>query len=267
MHSRKRPDNSGIDPAPEGTITVPDIRGDLHMHTTWSDGRNTVLEMARACVARGYEYIAITDHSRALPVARGLAPQRVRLQWAELDRVRALVPEIRMLRGLEVDILAGGRLDLPDEMLEQLDLVVVSVHSRLDLPRAQMTERVIRAMSHPAVDVLGHPTGRMPGRRKPSDVDIDAVLRAAAEFGVAVEINAQPHRLDLDVEQARRARELGVRIAIDTDAHTIAELAFMSDGVAHARQAGLAPADAINTLPRSEFLAWLARHRRLPDTA
>jgi DNA polymerase (family 10) len=211
--------------------------------------------------------MAITDHSRALPVARGLAPERVRLQWAELDRVCALVPEIRILRGLEVDILASGALDLSDEMLAQLDLVVVSVHSRLDMPRTQMTDRIIRALSHPSVAVLGHPTGRMLGHRKPSDLDMDAVLRAAAELGVAVEINAQPHRLDLDVEHARRARELGVRVAIDTDAHAVSALDFMNGGVEQARRAGLAPVDVVNTLPRSEFLDWLARHRPLPDRA
>lgn len=243
------------------------IRGDLHMHTTWSDGRDTVERMARACLERGYAYMAVTDHSRSLRIARGLSPERLRMQWAEIERVRTLVPGIRILRGLEVDILPAGTLDLPDEMLDALDVVVVSVHSGLDMPGTRLTDRVIRAMSHPAVDILGHPTGRMIGRRPPSDIDLDAVLRAAAELGVAVEINAQPHRLDLDADHARRARDLGVRLAVDTDAHAVDALDYMSAGLSLASRAGLEPADIINTFSLPALEAWLVGHRPSPDTA
>ncbi|MGD8279415.1 MAG: PHP domain-containing protein [Gemmatimonadota bacterium] len=263
MNPARATDNTEADPVRDPGIVV---RGDLHLHTTWSDGRDTVERMARACLSRGYAYLAITDHSRSLRVARGLSPERLRMQWAEIDRVRARVPEIRILRGLEVDILPSGGLDLPDDMLEALDLVIISVHSRLDMPRARFTDRVIRAMSHPATDILGHPTGRMIGRRKPSDLDLDAVLRAAAELDVAVEINAQPHRLDLDADNARRAREIGVRLAIDTDAHAVGALDYMAAGLRLAADAGLASTDVLNasTLPALE--AWLARDRSLPDT-
>jgi DNA polymerase (family 10) len=264
MNPPGAPDNTGNDRPPPAAIAV---CGDLHMHTTWSDGRDTIERMARACLARGYAYMAITDHSRSLRVARGLSHERLRMQWAEIQRVRALLPGIRILRGLEVDILPGGGLDLPDEMLAELDLVIASLHSRLDMPRIQLTDRVIRALSHPAVDILGHPTGRMIGRRDPADLDLDAVLRAAATFGVALEINAQPHRLDLDARNARRARELGARLAIDTDAHAVSALDFMTAGLRLAASADIGSSDVVNAMPLPSFEAWLARHRSPPDTA
>ncbi len=264
MNPPEAPNNIGIVPPAAAGITV---HGDLHTHTTWSDGRDTLERMANACLARGYAYMAITDHSRSLRVAHGLSHERLRMQWAEIERVRALVPGIRILRGLEVDILPGGGLDLPDEMLAELDLVIASVHSRFDMPRTRLTDRVIRAISHPAVDILGHPTGRMIGRRNPSDLDLDAVIRAAAELGVAVEINAQPHRLDLDADNARRARDLGARLTVDTDAHSVSALDYMTAGLRLAESAGLDDRDLVNVLPLPALEAWLARHRSLPDTA
>jgi DNA polymerase (family 10) len=266
MSFPESPDDTGVTPPPDDRPRLA-VLGDLHLHTTWSDGRDTIERMASACLARGYAYMAVTDHSRSLRVARGLSHERLRMQWAEIDRVRTLVPGIRILRGLEVDILQGGSLDLTDELLDQLDVVIASVHSRFDMPRTQLTDRVIRAISHPAVDILAHPTGRMIGRRKPSDLDLDAVIRAATELGVTMEINAQPHRLDLDADNARRARELGARLSVHTDAHSVSALDYMSAGLRLASSAGLDERDLVNAWPLPELLAWLARHRSLPDTA
>jgi len=264
MNSPEAPNNTGIPSPAAARITV---HGDLHLHTTWSDGHDTIERMANACLARGYAYMAVTDHSRSLRIARGLSHERLRMQRAEIDRVRTLLPGIRILRGLEVDILPGGALDLPDEMLAELDIVIASVHSRLDMPRTRLTDRVIRAISHPAVDILGHPTGRMIGRRNPSDLDLDAVLRAAAELGVAIEVNAQPHRLDLDADNARRARQLGARLTIDTDAHDVSALEYMTAGLRLATSAGIGDADVVNAMPLASLDVWLATHRSPPDTA
>jgi DNA polymerase (family X) len=234
-----------------------DLAGDLQMHSTWSDGKNSIEEMAVACAARGYQYFAITDHSRSLAMVRGLDEQRLRQQWREIDELAGRHPEIRILKGMEVDILADGSLDLSEEGLAGLDLVVVSIHSRFELPPAEQTERILKALAHPRVHVLAHPTGRRIGKRKPIDFDHDAVFTAAAELGVAVEINAQPERLDLSDRLAMRARELGARLVISTDAHSVANLAFMRHGVAQARRAWLEPGDILNTLPLDRFLASL----------
>ncbi len=173
------------------------MRGDLHMHSTWSDGRNTIEEMVEACAARGYEYMVISDHSKVLAMAGGLDAYRLREQWKEIDEIRARHPEIRILRSMEVDILADGSLDLEDEMLAGLDLVLVSLHSQFDLPSGQQTERVLRALEHPEVNIFCHPTARLINRRRPAEMDMDTVLRRAAELGVAVELNSSPNRLDL----------------------------------------------------------------------
>lgn len=240
-------------------LEIGDLRGDLHMHSVWSDGRATLEEMVAACSARGYEYMAISDHSKALAMVQGLDAARLRLQWAEIEAVRARHPEIRLLRGLEVDILTDGSLDLEDEMLAGLDWVIVSVHSRFDLPAAEQTERILKAIRHPAVNVLAHPTGRLINRRKPFDFDLDAVLREAARLGVAVELNANPHRLDLKDTHLRRAKELGCKLVIDTDAHHPDHLALMRFGVDQARRAGLEARDVLNALPLAEFLPALKR--------
>jgi len=240
-------------------LTVEDLRGDLQMHSTWSDGRASIEEMAAACAARGYEYFAITDHSQALPMIGGLDAAAVRRQWEEIAEVQARHPEIRILRSLEIDVLADGSLDLDEETLAGLDLVVVSIHSRFDLPAAEQTERILRAVRHPEVDVLAHPLGRRLGRRRPMDFDLDAVLAACAEHGVAVEANASPERLDLPGPALARARELGVAVVVSTDAHSPRGLATIRHGVDQARRGGLEPRHVLNTLPLGELLERLAK--------
>jgi DNA polymerase (family 10) len=189
----------------------------------------------------------------------GLSPERLRLQWAEIEEVRGRLEGIELLKGLEVDILKDGSLDMPDEVLEGLDVVVASVHSFMSMDQTAMTDRIIRAMRHPLVDVLAHPTGRLLSRRPPYALDVEAVLQAAAELDVAVELNASPNRLDLSDVHVHRARELGVKVAIDTDAHSIRELATMRYGVQQARRGWLEARDVLNTMPLDAFRGWLNR--------
>jgi DNA polymerase (family 10) len=256
-----REDRGEIEAAEAGAlphlITVADIRGDLQMHSTWSDGKLSIAQMLDACAQRGYEYCAMTDHSKTLAMVRGLDAQRLAEQWREMDEVTAGRSDIRLLRSMEVDILRDGSLDLEDELLDRLDLVVVSIHTLLDLPEAQQTRRIVTALSHPGVHVLAHPTGRLINRRSPMAFDLEEVLQCAAEHGVAVELNAQPDRLDLRDTQVARARELGVKVVISTDAHHARELEFMRYGVEQARRAWLEPEHVLNTLPLEEFLAAL----------
>jgi DNA polymerase (family 10) len=248
-----REDRGEIEAAAAGRlpnlIRQEDLRGDLHMHSTWSDGRNSIEEMVEACAARGYEYMVISDHSKALSMVNGLDAYRLSQQWKEIDEVRARHPEIRVLRSMEVDILGDGSLDLEDEMLAGLDIVLVSLHSRLDLPENQQTERVLRALEHPAVSVFCHPTARIINRRKPVEMDIEVVLRRAAELGVAVELNSSPHRLDLKDTHLKLAKELGCKVMINTDSHRTRELDLMRYGVEQARRAGLEARDVLNTFP------------------
>lgn len=238
-------------------IALEDIRGDLHMHSDWSDGKDTMETMVAACVARGLAYMAITDHSPSVGIVRGLTSRDLERQADEIARLRAAFPQIRILHGIEVDILTDGSLDLPDETLERLDIVIASSHSALRMERARMTERVIRAISHPAVRVLGHATGRQIGRREPSMLDFDAVFAAAAEHGVAVELNAQPFRLDLNDTLVRRAHESGVLVSIGTDAHSTRSLDFMRGGVDQARRGWLERAHVVNAMEPERFDAWL----------
>jgi DNA polymerase (family 10) len=260
-----REDRGEIDAAERGElpelIAVSDIRGDLQMHSTWSDGRQSIEEMLDGCVARGYEYFAITDHSKALAMTGGLDAAKLREQWKEIDEIASRRDDIRILRGMEVDILADGSLDLEDAMLEQLDLVLVSVHSRLDLPSAQQTERVLRAIRHPAVHILAHPTGRLINRREPMQLDLDEVLRCAVEHRVIVELNAHPDRLDLRDTHLMRAKELGLRISIGTDAHRVGDLDLMDYGVEQARRAWLTSGDVVNAWPLEGVLEWLRSKR------
>jgi DNA polymerase (family 10) len=247
-------------------IELEDLRGDLHMHTDRSDGRDTLATMVRACQARGYGYCAITEHSQSLAMAQGFDTARVRSSIAEIEAVRRKAPDIQVLHGLEVDILGDGELDLDDEGLGLLDWVIVSLHSRLGQPRAEMTARVTRALAHPAVHVMGHPTARLIGQRDPVDLDIEAVLDAAAEHGVLMEINAQPDRTDLNDLHARMAKERGVKLVIDTDAHSVGQLDFVRYGVFAARRAGLEKGDVLNALDYPAFAAALAERmaRRKP---
>lgn len=240
-------------------VTLADILGDLQMHSTWSDGKASVEDMARACLERGYEYLAITDHSQAMAMVQGLTPQRAREQWAEVAEVQERLPAIRILRSAEVDILKDGALDLPDEILAELDVVVASVHSFMDQDKKTMTERVLRALRHPEVDILAHPTGRLLNRREPFPLDVEEVLAAAAELDVAVELNANPNRLDFSDVHVHRARELGVKVVVSTDAHSPRALDNMRFGVDQARRGWLTPADVLNALPLEGFLRWLGR--------
>lgn len=260
-----REDRGEIEAAARGPLPrlleLGDFRGDLHMHSTWSDGRASIEEMVAACAARGYAYLALADHSPALAMTGGLDAARLREQWREIAEVQARHPEIRILRSQEVDILADGRLDLDDESLGLLDLAVVSIHSRFELAPAAQTERILKALAHPKVDILAHPTGRLINRRKPIDFDLDAVLEACAELGVAVECNAHPDRLDLKDTHLARARELGVPVVISTDAHSVRDLDLMRFGLDQARRAALEPRHVLNTRPLEELLKGLRRHR------
>jgi len=244
-------------------IEASDLRGDLHMHTVASDGKATIEEMATAAAERGYEYIAITDHSQALAMANGLNEARMlehlaRIRQAEAEFQRAHAG-FRILAGVEVDILADGRLDLEDAVLAQLDLVIGSIHSRFDQSREETTARLLRAIANPNLDVLGHPSGRLLLRREAYAYDFEAVLQACAGAGVAMEINASPERLDLNDLQARRCKQQGVPVLIDTDAHHPRHLANIGYGLAMARRAWLEPGDVLNTLPAAEFLRRLRR--------
>jgi DNA polymerase (family 10) len=240
-------------------ISLEDIRGDLQMHSTWTDGKQSIEEMLEGCVARGYEYFAMTDHSKALAMTGGLDAAKLRKQWEQIDEVQERHPEIRILRGMEVDILAGGELDLEDEMLAELDVVLVSVHSRFDLPPVQQTERILKAVRHPAVNILAHPTGRLINRRDEMSFDLEEVLRCAAEHEVVVELNAHPDRLDLRDSHLIRARELGLEVVISTDAHRVDDLALMRYGVEQARRAWLTPKHVINAYPLERLLKTLSR--------
>lgn len=240
-------------------VRLDQIKGDLQMHSTWSDGAVSLEEMALACRDLGYEYIAITDHSQAMAMVQGLTPVRAREQWAEIDEIRERIDGIEIFKSVEIDILKDGSLDMPDDVLEELDVVVISVHSFMDMDRSTMTDRVLKAMAHPAVDILAHPTGRRINRREPFEMDVEAVLEAAADLGVAVELNANPNRLDLRDTHVYRARELGVPVVISTDAHAPRGLTDMRFGVDQARRGWLAPEDVLNTRSLSDFRAWLTR--------
>jgi len=240
-------------------VTLDDIRGDLQMHSTWSDGKNTIRKMAEACRERGYAYLAITDHSQQVSVTGGLDEERVEEQWEEIEEVRAELDDIRLFRSLEVDILKDGSLDLDEEHLDGLDIVLISVHSYMDLPRKDQTARIVTAVSHPAVHILAHPTGRRINRREPYDVDIEEVLHAAKENHVAVELNANPERLDLKDIHVQRARELGVPVVISTDAHSTNNLEYMRYGVDQARRGWLEKDDVLNTKTAKQLETWLEK--------
>jgi DNA polymerase (family 10) len=246
-------------------IELTDLRADLHMHTDRTDGRDTLETMVRAAKERGYEYVAITEHSKALAMARGFDAARVRQSVEEIAAVRRQVPGIEVLHGLEVDILAAGALDLDDETLALLDWVLVAIHSRLDQDAHVATGRVLQALEHPSVRAMAHPTGRMIGVREGVPLDLDRVFARAAERGIAMEINAQPERADLSDAHARLAHEMGVPLTIDTDAHSVAQLDFMRFGVFAARRAGLTREDVLNAFPCAELRA--ARRAATPRTA
>jgi DNA polymerase (family 10) len=238
-------------------IDLADMRGDLQMHTPASDGKNTLEEMAAKGLALGYEYIAITDHSKAVTVANGLDEKRTLEQIRKIHAANQSRPGIRILAGSEVDVLKNGKLDLDDEVLAQLDVVVVSVHSFMNLDRGAMTERMLAAIENPYTQIVGHPTGRLLLHRESSTYDMERILDAAHEHGVAMECNASPERLDLKDVHLRMAKERGVRIVISTDAHSTRMLDNMRYGVITARRGWIEKKDVLNALPLKEFLAAL----------
>jgi DNA polymerase (family 10) len=248
-------------------VELSDLRGDLHVHTDWSDGHDRPERMVEAAIARGYAYLAFTDHSQSLPVAGGLSIERLREQRRLIDGLNARYAPFWVLHSTEVDILPDGTLDYPDSALAELDLVTVSVHSAFDQPRERMTGRVLRALQHPSVDVLNHPTGRLLPRRSEVELDVEAVIQAAIDTGVALEIDGQPDRLDLNDVWARRAQDDGALLSCDSDAHSARQLELVRYAVATARRGWVEPRSVLNALPLERLLSHLARRRRPPRVA
>lgn len=246
-----REDRGEIEAARQGRlprlVALDDLRGDLHMHTRATDGNHSMEEMVRNAREHGYEYIAVTDHSRRVTMARGLDARRLSEQIKEVDRLNEKLDGITVLKGIEVDILEDGSLDLPDDVLKELDVTVCSVHYNRNLSRQKQTERIIRAMDNPCFKILGHPTGRLINEREPYDVDIERVLEAAKERGCFIELDAQPSRLDLPDTYCKLAKEMGVKIAISTDAHAVSGLDNIRFGIYQARRGWLEPEDVLNT--------------------
>ncbi|MEK6802835.1 MAG: DNA polymerase/3'-5' exonuclease PolX [Nitrospirota bacterium] len=236
-----------------------DLLGDLHAHTKATDGRHSLKEMAEAARHRGLKYLAITDHSRRLTMAKGLDPQRLLMQMDEIDQLNATLSGIRLLKGIEVDILEDGNLDLPDDVLGRLDLVIGAVHSYFRLSKAQQTERILNAMDHPHFSILAHPSGRLIDQREPYDVDMLRVIRKARERGCFLEVNAHPERLDLTDTYCQMAKEEGVLLAINTDAHSTLDLENIRFGIGQARRGWLEKADVVNSRPLQEVRTLLKR--------
>jgi DNA polymerase (family 10) len=236
-------------------ITQQDIRGDVHMHTVETDGRNTIEEMAEAARERGYQYMAITDHSKNLAFANGLDDARAVEHIKKIRAANDANPGIRIFAGIEVDILADGSLDLSDSVLEQMDLVIASVHSHFNQSPEEMTARLLKAIDNSNVSIIGHPTGRMLLRRDAYAYDMDAILKAAARNKVAMELNAYPDRLDLCDRHLRMAKQHGVKIVINTDSHHTSHMEKIRFGILQARRAWLTPDDVLNTLPVEQFVS------------
>lgn len=240
-------------------VELTDMRGDLHMHTTASDGMNSIREMAEAAKARGLKYIAITDHSKRVSMANGLDADRLRAHWAEIEKVRSQISGIEILKGIECDILEDATMDLPDEVLAEADWVIAVLHYGLKQPREQIDLRLLNAIRNPHVDIIGHLTGRLIGRRPGADMTFENVLKAAADHGVMLEINAHPSRLDLDDIHAAAAKDRGIPIVISTDSHSTQGFEVMQYGVFQARRAGLEAKDVANTDSFTQFRKRLKR--------
>jgi DNA polymerase (family X) len=240
-------------------VTRADIRGDLHVHSDWTDGTASISAMAEAAQAQGYEYIALTDHSRRVAMAHGLDPAGLARQSREIDRVNARLQGLTILKGIEVDILKDGTLDLPDANLTKLDIVIAAVHSYFDLPREAQTERVIKAMNNPYVSIIAHPTGRLIGQRDPYEIDIDRLISAAHRTGCYLEINAQPDRLDLNDLHIHAAKQVGIKFAISTDAHSTDSFQYIRFGIDQARRGWLTADDVVNTKPLAVLRRALSR--------
>ncbi|MFP4021564.1 MAG: PHP domain-containing protein, partial [Halanaerobium sp.] len=252
-----REDQGEIEAAQNGqlpeSIELEDIKGDLHLHSRYSDGAFSIKEMAEAAKERGYQYIAVTDHSQSLTIASGMSIEELKKQLQEIDQLNQEMEDFKIFKGVEVDILKNGELDFADELLDQIDFVIASVHSNFNLEEAEMTERIIKAVKNPHVNLIGHPRGRMLGGREPYAVDLEKVIQAAADNNTALEINASPQRLDLDAEWARKAKKAGAKISINTDAHHYKEYSDMELGVATARRGWLEKEDVINTFSVKEL--------------
>jgi DNA polymerase (family 10) len=257
-----REDRGEVQAAQQGIlpnlITLEDIRAELHSHSTWSDGTLSIEQMAKQAIARGYQVLAITDHSGSLAIAGGLQAEELPKQLTELDNVQSrLGDQIRLLHGAEIEIRADGTLDYPDEVLASLDIVIASLHVGLRQPRQQVTERLLNAICNPHVDIIAHPTGRLLPNREGADLDMDAVLEAAEKHSVALEINAHPSRLDLEDIYVRRAVEMGIPLSINTDAHSPVDLDMLHFGVATARRGWAESQNVINTWGIDRLLEWL----------
>jgi DNA polymerase (family 10) len=261
-----REDRGEFDREMPRLIELADIRGDLQMHSTWSDGNTSIEEMARGAKARGYEYILITDHSQSLGVTNGLSPERLKQQRKEIDAVNTKELGVRVLQGAEVEIKADGTLDYADEVLASLDIVLASLHTSLRQEHDKVTQRVLSAIRNPHVDIFAHPTGRLnyeasdPGKARPgADLDMEAIFAACKETGTILEINASPERLDLNDLNARRALEVGCHLVISTDAHNPAMLGNMHYGAAVARRAWATADRVVNTWPLDRLLRYISR--------
>jgi len=242
-------------------VTLEDLKGDLHVHTKATDGRNSLEEMAKAAQARGFSYLAITEHSRRMTVAHGLDPQRLARQVAAIDELNAGLKGISLLKGIELDILEDGSLDLPDSALAPLDLVVGAVHSNFKLSRAHQTERILAAMDSPFLSVLAHPSGRLIDEREPYDIDMLAIVRKAKAHGIALELNAHPERLDLSDVHCRMAKDEGVPVCVNSDAHSVDDFDNLRYGIGQARRGWLEKDDVLNTRPLAALKKFLARRR------
>jgi DNA polymerase (family X) len=252
-----REDRGEIEAAAEGRLpkllTLEDLRGDLHSHSTYTDGRASIEQMATRARDAGLDYLAVTDHSRRIAMSHGLDPARLRDQWREIETVGKHLHGFKLLRGIEVDILDDGSLDLPDDVLGELDWVVASVHYKLNQSVAEMTQRMIKAIRNPHVDVIGHPSGRLLTGREPSAFDLAEVLRVAREEGCALEVNSQPERLDLTDNACLSAKHAGVKVVVSSDAHHPRDFAMLRYGVNQARRGWIEPGDVLNTRPLAQL--------------
>ncbi|KPV42737.1 PHP domain-containing protein [Alicyclobacillus ferrooxydans] len=256
-------EDNGLLCTPSRLIQPSDIMGDLHVHSTWSDGSLSISEIAQMAEELGYEYIAVTDHSQSLTIANGLTPERLRQQREEIAEVQKHTP-VRILHGSEVDILADGRLDLPDDTLFELDLVIASVHSAMHQTKEEMTERILRAIEHPAVHIIGHLTGRILGRRSGYDLDLNRIVEAAFTHGVMLELNANPNRLDIFEQPLRTVKAKGMLVPINTDTHHRGEFQNINYGVRMAQRGWLYQENVLNALPYTDLIEALHRPRQSP---